>query len=83
MEREKTRLLRLKRRQAGARSRADMPGSAILANLTTNRASRPEGSRMLESEERHDPTAGRREIGGAWAVVGVMLLLLSLVSVFE
>ena len=38
---------------------------------------------MLESEERHDPTAGRREIGGAWAVIGVMLLLLSLVSVFE
>ncbi len=60
-----------------------MPGWAILANLTTDRASRPEGSRMLDSEKLHDPTAGRREIGGAWAVVGVMLLLLSLFSVFE
>lgn len=38
---------------------------------------------MLESERLHEPTAGRREIGSAWAVVGVMLLLLSLVAVFE
>ncbi len=38
---------------------------------------------MLESEKFHEPTAGPREIGGAWAVVGVMLLLLSLVSLFE
>jgi hypothetical protein len=38
---------------------------------------------MLESERIHEPTAGRRDIWSGWAVVGVMLLLLSLVTVFD